>query len=484
MKLGFFIFGMFLFPVLASVYPASAVASVVINEVAWMGTANSSSDEWIELYNDGGGDVNLDGWVLYAQDDTPTINLSGMIIAGSFFVLERTDDTSIPDISADLIYTGALLDGGEILILKNNNGNEIDKIDASEGWPAGNKTTKETMQKSGLGWVTAVGTPKAQNVSQQEEGEDSEEANDDENISTVLPTQYIPPEEWPKIKAYAGKDKTMIVGALGEFRGEGFGLGNEPLENARYLWNFGDGSTKEGQNVTHFYKYTGKYRVVLDVSSGGYSSLDIMEVTVVPNEVFISEIKTGPDSFIELENKSNREINISGWMFHLDFQKFIFPQNSFIKEKSFLVIPLSSAGFSIHQGKNIVELLYPGGFPADSFSYNGIISDGQSFSRSGEDSFITSETPGRKNEPPAVVSVQSKVAQTEYPKVQEYNQAKVVEIKDEETSLAGLGGEANIIATVGGSYVKSRKFFYILLSLGLIVVSSLGVFLIRRQREV
>jgi len=39
----------------------SSLTPVIINEVAWMGTQTSSSDEWIELKNVSGQDVNLNG---------------------------------------------------------------------------------------------------------------------------------------------------------------------------------------------------------------------------------------------------------------------------------------------------------------------------------------------------------------------------------------------------------------------------------------
>lgn len=302
-------------------------------------------------------------------------------------------------------------------------------------------------------------------------------------------TSYIPPEQLPKIKAYAGKDKIMIAGALGEFRGEAFGFNDEPLENARYLWNFGDGTVKEGQNIFHFYRYLGGYKVVLDVSSGKYASSDAMAVTVVSNEIFISEIKAGNDSFVEIENKSNREINISGWQLRLNRQSFIFPKDSFIEEKNYLVIPYSSSGVLIYQGKGTVELLYPGSFIADSFDYNGLLAEGQSFSRDGENSAITPETPGRKNELPiSVVSPVQPVRAEEARSADESVFTSAEEALSQDENLGGedSGKEANVIAAVGSSNKagESKKLIYFLAVLGLAAASSLSIFFIRRHREV
>jgi hypothetical protein len=96
---------------LAAAGPAMAQApalNVAINEIAWMGRLADANDEWIELHNNTGAPINLSGWTLIAADGTPNITLTGTIPAGGYFILERTDDNSVPGVAADLIYTGAL----------------------------------------------------------------------------------------------------------------------------------------------------------------------------------------------------------------------------------------------------------------------------------------------------------------------------------------------------------------------------------------
>lgn len=148
-------------PLVAAPFFALA-ADVEVSEVAWMGTVNSAQDEWIELRNTTGNAINLEGWTLAAADGQPLITLSKSIGASGFFLLERTNDDTITGIAADLIYTGALENGGEILELKNAAGTVVDRIDAGAGWPAGSNSTKETMQRNSAGvWITAAATPKA-----------------------------------------------------------------------------------------------------------------------------------------------------------------------------------------------------------------------------------------------------------------------------------------------------------------------------------
>ena len=59
--------------------------SIIINEVAWMGTLASSDDEWMELYNPGSTPVDLQNWRLVADDGSPDIVLSGTIQGGGLF---------------------------------------------------------------------------------------------------------------------------------------------------------------------------------------------------------------------------------------------------------------------------------------------------------------------------------------------------------------------------------------------------------------
>jgi uncharacterized repeat protein (TIGR01451 family) len=122
---------------------------VVINEVAWMGTAASSTDEWIELYNTTDQDIDLAGWTLTSSDGTPTIHLAGTIPAHSYFLLERTDDNALSDVPADQVYTGDLLLEGETLTLTDSGAAVIDTANAENdgSWPAGSNNPDHTMER-------------------------------------------------------------------------------------------------------------------------------------------------------------------------------------------------------------------------------------------------------------------------------------------------------------------------------------------------
>ncbi len=119
--------------------------SLIINEIAWIGTINSANDEWIELYNNSQNPINLEGWKIITSDGTPEIKLSGTIPANGFYLLERTDDNTVPNIPADQIYKGGLGNSGEDLKLYDNSGILVDEVNCSSGWFAGNNKTKQTI---------------------------------------------------------------------------------------------------------------------------------------------------------------------------------------------------------------------------------------------------------------------------------------------------------------------------------------------------
>ncbi|MFC1757079.1 lamin tail domain-containing protein [Patescibacteria group bacterium] len=480
-KLGYFIF-------LSVLFPQIVFAGVVISEIMYDVEGTDSGREWIEIFNDSNEDLDLSGWKLYENETNHKINLveeagSLIISANSYAVIVDNPDKFLIDWPS---FSGLVLDSafslkntGEELTIRNADLSDMDSVFYDV--EVGGSGDGNSLQKINGLWEARLPTPGVQNAGFEEPEE--ELGQQDESSSMGVPETYIPPEQRPKITAHAGKDKTMIAGATGAFIGEAFGLNNEPLENPRYLWNFGDGTLKDGKNVGHFYKYIGEYKVILDVSSGGFSSVDSLVVKVVPNEIFISEIKTGIDSFLELENRSRNETNISGWQIKYNNQKFTFSKNSFIRPFGFLVIPISSSGIFLQDVGGLVNLLYPNGVSADSFSYQGVLLEKQSFSRAEEGSILTKETPGIKNETIFVYSKKEEQIKTtpilSEPKIEEINQDDL----QEDLGEVGKENQANVIAIAEDGSGLSKKFYYFGI-FSLVLFAGAGVFYIRRDSNI
>lgn len=121
--------------------------SVVINEIAWSGTSpTKSQDEWIELFNPSAHTIDLSAIRLRSlTDDKPNVLLSGILPPQAYYLIERTDDSTISDITASTTApfgggSGAgLSNAGEVLALEYE-GVVIDQtpeIAACGGWCGG-----------------------------------------------------------------------------------------------------------------------------------------------------------------------------------------------------------------------------------------------------------------------------------------------------------------------------------------------------------
>ncbi len=200
---------------------AASPGDVVMNEVAWGGTAASSADEWIELFNNTNLDIDLTGWKLCeAGGATDIITLTSSITANGYYLIERTDDNTVSDISGDTVgsFGGyGLNSAGEYLVLKDSNGIVIDAVNCSSGWFAGSGSpgyyTMERIDPSGSGndqwnWDdnngvirngsdadgnSINGTPRAKNSIYQEGGPESQQKT--ERVLEVVSSPFYPHRE-------------------------------------------------------------------------------------------------------------------------------------------------------------------------------------------------------------------------------------------------------------------------------------------------
>jgi hypothetical protein len=82
----------------------------------------------------------------------------GLLGGGAYYVVERGDDQTISDQSADRLYSGALSNEGERLRLLDPSGAEIDVVNPSGGdWPAGNTSARDSMERIHGLWRTFSG---------------------------------------------------------------------------------------------------------------------------------------------------------------------------------------------------------------------------------------------------------------------------------------------------------------------------------------
>jgi hypothetical protein len=359
---------------LAFFIPVFVHGAVVINEIAWMGTAVSATDEWIELYNDGAEEVSLVGWKLIADDGAPSILLSGTIPANSYYLLERTDDMSVPDIAADKIYTGDLGNTGEILKLLNESGATVDTVTGGADWQniGGYNETKDTPQRQVDGtWLTGTPTPKALNTTTAiAPPSDGEVAGTSTSKTTSTRKRTITGGYKQVVFGYAGENMNGVVGITIPFEGFAVSDKNILLPTAKYRWSFGDGARKQGRYATHAYEEPGTYVIVLHVFDEHQKWQDTITATILPTAVTISRIESGDRGYIEVRNENDAELDLSNWKLSVSSTGGRSREATFTIPETTLIAPRTSVRFSAHVTElvvaehDIVALRYPSGIRA------------------------------------------------------------------------------------------------------------------------
>lgn len=128
---------------------AAQLRDVVISEIAWAGSGDSASDEWLELYNNTNAAINLTGWIIDDDSGAQTYPLQGSIGAHSYYLIESRETAT--SVTADLVKSISLSNAGDSLVLKDANQNTIDIVNSSSAaWFAGSNTTHATMERIAL----------------------------------------------------------------------------------------------------------------------------------------------------------------------------------------------------------------------------------------------------------------------------------------------------------------------------------------------
>jgi hypothetical protein len=312
--------------------PTAAHAAVVISEIAWMGTSVSANAEWIELQNTDSASVSLAGWTLVSSTGSPAISLTGSIAGSGFYLLERTSDASVPSVSADQIYSGALPNTGLTLTLKDATLTAVDTVAGGVDWKSigGDNITKQTPQRSGTAWSTAEATPKTANNAGTGSGDSggATASSTDPLIpqpsiggSTVSSGSSANPI--PRLYVDAGPGRILTAGAEVPFTAYAYDSDGSVRKDADLSWSFGDGAGADGDEVIHGYILPGSYTVSVHAAVGSREVVSLLAVKVIAPVVSI--ISANAEG-ITLKNASENLLDLSSWKLSRDDTDFIVPK--------------------------------------------------------------------------------------------------------------------------------------------------------------
>lgn len=358
MKYRMFFIGVVLFGLLPAISHAQG-PTVLLSEIAWMGSNCDPTQEWIELYNlSDTNPIDLTGWTVTSADGAIAITLSGTLPAPHGVVLlERGNDNVIPGIAALQTFNGELNDAGTTVTLKNSEGTIIDIAVGGANWTGiggSNTLPKKTSQRNRRGgWVTAAATPGLDNA-QVSDVVDATTASS--TLATLCPTTLTSStvtsgrsgggsskkNSEPTITVmasstsyYAGKPMTFTTGATKSTKTRDLGL--------THYWNFGDAQTSTGTKVSHIYDFPGEYIVMVESSSTRKKSLARLDITVLPHALALSASDEGN---IVITNVSDAEFKLDGYTVSGEDFELVFPKNSLLKSKASITIAQSKVGAS------------------------------------------------------------------------------------------------------------------------------------------
>ncbi|MCK5122731.1 MAG: DUF4215 domain-containing protein [Candidatus Pacebacteria bacterium] len=155
-----------------------SVGDVIINELMWMGSSVSSSDEWIELRNMTSLEINFSDtpWSIYKNDSPMLVINTGILEADDYFLISNngedhmfTGGESVLNVAPDFIDSAISLPSSAVQYklydTESSNNNPIDVADDGAGAPlAGDNGDKKSMSRinntvdgtSASSWFTAL----------------------------------------------------------------------------------------------------------------------------------------------------------------------------------------------------------------------------------------------------------------------------------------------------------------------------------------
>jgi len=356
--------------------PFAAHAAFSFTEIMFDAPGTDAKHEWVEVQNLGGS-VDMSDFKFFEANVNHGLTLvagSATVPGGGFAIIADDATTFLTDFPS---FTGTLFDAtfslsnsGEALVLRD--GSLTDVATASYTGDLG-----ATGDGNTLNYLNNILVPRAPTPGS---AATTASAPVPETLSTPAPpptaaytsSTPVPPPQ-PTISVDAGPDRVVIVGAGVPFNAKGYGLSGGPLENARYVWNFGDAGTREGQSVMYAYTLPGTYTVTVDASSVGRSATDRVVVTVVPADVFVTRASA---SFIELHNRTPYELDLALWQLQVGTTTFVLPPHTVIGANRAVAFPSSVTNLKPDAPLSVV-LRYPNGVtaagPAPEISFVGAL---------------------------------------------------------------------------------------------------------------
>lgn len=428
-------------------------ASVVINELMWMGSSASALDEWIELRNLTDQAVDLSNWLLTKKTggaETPMLVLpaGASIPARGFFLIANYAADSASSrlgVQADLVESDVSLVNSALQIkLYDAASALIDTADDGSGAPLKGKYT------SGSVWQSMERIAGASDSTLASSWRTATTSTNFDSDSVELGTPRSANGNGAPV-AEAGPDveATVIEAVMFDASDS-----SDPDGDAlTFAWDFGDGASGNGATPTHAYTRTGAFTASLTVSDGVAEATDSVAVTInepntepivppptVPQEqpevtppvsptqppstptpppttnptpakqqtakLLINELLPNPKGkdqegeFIELVSLESAGVSLAGWKLTDGAKTYSLGDSATIEGGGFLNLPYSTTRLTLKNSGGELKLVDPFGATVSGVAYASA-KEGQAFARvelSTRWQWTEQPTPGSENE--------------------------------------------------------------------------------------
>ena len=178
------------------------------------------------------------------------------------------------------------------------------------------------------------------------------------STSTQTQAQQIAGGAPPLITVRIHADSVVTAGGGSFFEARVYGAENLPIDGARFMWNFGDGTTAEGQRVFHTYSYPGRYSVLVTAAYNYSSAMSRTAVGAIA--AALSLIAEGDGSLV-IRNLSKNDLDIGRWSLNDSGKQFVIPEDTLVLGGEGVRFATVITGLS---GSPSATLLYPNGMLA------------------------------------------------------------------------------------------------------------------------
>lgn len=339
-----------------------------ITEIMYDAEGTDSGREWIEIYNQTGGDIDITQYKFVENSASHSINKvsqDGIVENNTYIIIaENPEKFSIdfPDVKKEAIYDASFSlsnSVGENLYLKDPSGEIVFSVTYDVS--LGAKGNGQSLQFDGSKWLAANPTPASAYVFSEKESENNTESitSSMSMATTPISSKNNTTSKEPTMKFVFNIPKTVIVGQQNEFSASLYGYSGESIHTGKFIWNFGDGTIIEQTNlspVTHVYAYAGNYVVSCSYRYNWINKnvfMDKVSVNVINSPFVIDEFYSFPFPAVKISNTSNNEYDLYGYHITSNVGKFSIHENTYIGGKDEIFIRLPNGDYD----ENSIKLL-------------------------------------------------------------------------------------------------------------------------------